>query len=482
MVEGVIRSLNDLNNLAGDYLLYYAERPQQQFLAEHDIAMARLESVRFHIPEQQQLRDTLRENTAAMRETFLQIVATRKKFLTSPPDTPALRRDENRLAGQLLVRSRQAVADGLHLQRSVEDEITARRNRVYVALFLLILIVTIPLTLVLSWMMGRISGHLARLHQGTEVVGGGNLAHRIGLAGGDELAGLADAFDRMTSRLQAITVSKNDLEREVGERLRVQQALRQNRDELERRVAERTQQLQQRSEQLRKLVLQVSQAEQAERRRVAQLLHDGVQQLLASVRFHTECIAAEAASDAIRDLAQNATRIIEQALDATRTLTAELCPPVLQSSSVSETLRWLARWMQEHHQLQVNLSAEEIATEQRELRELIFSAVRELLFNVVKHAGARVADITLSQEDGRVTVVVSDRGQGCDPQRLKEYRTRGGFGLFSLGERIELCGGEWQVETAPGKGMQVTVRVPITPLNLTHPASGNPPASDRKLG
>lgn len=250
---------------------------------------------------------------------------------------------------------------------------------------------------------------------------------------------------------------------DITQRKRAEGALRQARDELEIRIAERTEELRKRTEQLRGLVLQLTQAEEAERRRVAQVLHDGVQQLLASVRFHTEFIVAESKLDRVQDMARNATAIIEEALAATRSLTAELCPSVLQSPNVSENLRWLARWMEEHHHLNVRVSAQEILVEPQEMRELIFRAVRELLFNVVKHAAVLVADVALSQEERRLKVVVSDQGRGCDPQQFESYRKDGGFGLMSVGERVELCGGQWHVETSPGQGMTVTLIFPHVP-------------------
>jgi signal transduction histidine kinase len=248
--ERVIRSMNDLHSLVGIYSLHYEERARRQFLAEHAAIAPLLASIRFSDPGPQRLLDALRENTDTMKETFLRMGAIHERAESSPR-AEALARDADRLAGQLLVRSRQAVSEGLRLERLVKDQIAATQALTNLLVPSLIFIVTLPLTLLLLRMMSRIGHSLATLRRGAEAVGQGSLAHRIALSGNDELAGLARAFDQMTENLQALTVSRNDLEREVLERRRAEHALEQATEDLaaanaqlERKVQERTAELQ----------------------------------------------------------------------------------------------------------------------------------------------------------------------------------------------------------------------------------------------
>jgi two-component sensor histidine kinase len=222
--ERLIQSMNDLHSLVGLYLLHHEERPREQFLAEHNAATRLLATAGFSDTEQQQLLDNLRENTGTIKEIFLRMIATYERR-QSNPDAQGLGWDEERLAGQLMVRSRQAMADGLHLETLVKDGIAATQARINLLILLLILIVTLPLTFLLFRMTARISRSISTLQRGTEVLGVGNLAHRVRLGGEDELAGLSRAFDRMTENLQAVTVSKNELEREVEERKRAEASL-----------------------------------------------------------------------------------------------------------------------------------------------------------------------------------------------------------------------------------------------------------------
>ena len=93
---------------------------------------------------------------------------------------------------------------------------------------------------------------------------------------------------------------------------------------------------------------------------------------------------------------------------------------------------------------------------------MLFRSVRELLFNVVKHAKVANARVELSlTADGRVRLTVSDEGVGFDPETLRAWDgTDQGFGLFSLRERLELLGGRLDVESAPGRGASFTIIAP----------------------
>jgi signal transduction histidine kinase len=84
---------------------------------------------------------------------------------------------------------------------------------------------------------------------------------------------------------------------------------------------------------------------------------------------------------------------------------------------------------------------------------LLFEAVRELLFNVVKHSGVMAASVQVTREDGKLQVVVADQGSGFDPPGvLVPTKAGGGFGLFHIRERLDLVGGRMEIESARGKG------------------------------
>ena len=258
----------------------------------------------------------------------------------------------------------------------------------------------------------------------------------------------------------------------------VNEELRVNNETLEQRVAERTAELEARMRQLRTLAEQVTRAEEQERRRIAGVLHDGLQGLLVGARYRVEAIRMQFTDPALNRDLEALTGLLDESLDVSRSLTAELCPPILNQGSLATALEWLGQWFWEKHGLTARLRLErEADVPTGELCVAIFQAVRELLFNVVKHAGVKSAHIRLRRKaDGTIGVVVSDQGVGFDPaQTRRNDCVTGGFGLFSLRERLELLGCELEVDSAPGRGCRVSVLA--SPSVLSRASASNIAAS-----
>jgi len=118
--------------------------------------------------------------------------------------------------------------------------------------------------------------------------------------------------------------------------------------------------------------------------------------------------------------------------------------------------------MQQKHGLNVQLDiGQDAEPESEDMRVLLFQSVRELLFNAVKHAGAKAAHVSLNNLDDHIEVTVSDRGAGFDPGQIARRAGKaGGFGLFSIRERLDMLGGRMEVDSAPGRGSRFTLRAP----------------------
>jgi signal transduction histidine kinase len=152
--------------------------------------------------------------------------------------------------------------------------------------------------------------------------------------------------------------------------------------------------------------------------------------------------------------------MIGEALNISRTLSAELSPPILYEGQLSDGLRWLARWMRDKYSFDIDLELQSVPELREDAKVLMFEAVRELLFNTFKHSGAASARVKLEPvEGGGLQVVVSDEGSGFDACLLKHIGEGGGFGLFSIRERISLIGGRLEIESAPGMGSRLTLKV-----------------------
>lgn len=218
------------------------------------------------------------------------------------------------------------------------------------------------------------------------------------------------------------------------------------------------------SHQLRELASALTLAEQRERQRVSQILHDHVQQMLHGIQLRTHLLILDAPPSTHPDLQEHLEAIqelTEEAIQATRTLTVELSPPVLQREGLTAAFRWLAGHMAEMHTLDVNLELHDSPLQNSELAVLLFQVTRELLFNVVKHAQIKRAHLSLQEKDEMMIVCVADEGIGFDPHNQEPPRRRiSGFGLNSIRERLNLFGGRLEIESYVGKGTKVTLVVP----------------------
>ena len=232
-----------------------------------------------------------------------------------------------------------------------------------------------------------------------------------------------------------------------------------------------------RAQQLRALAVELGQAEQRERQRLAKVLHDQLQQLLVGARFRLAAAQNKTETATVRRSIQHVSKIVEEATEIARSLTTELSPPALQEGGLAGGLQWLGRQMKLKHGLKVQVQADGAANPASEdVRLLVFEAVRELLFNVVKHAGVDRARVGLTKVgDTQIQVIVSDQGAGFDAVDLASQSSAGGhFGLFSIRERLKYFDGHLKMHSAPGRGSQFTLVVPLaepaSPSLTTRPA------------
>jgi signal transduction histidine kinase len=231
-------------------------------------------------------------------------------------------------------------------------------------------------------------------------------------------------------------------------------------------LAEQALALERSNRQVRALASALTLAEQRERRRISQILHDHVQQMLYGIQMRTYLIGLDTPEESKVYIHEHLTEmesLVEEAIQSTRTLTVELSPPVLQSEGLGAAFTWLANQMSRLYDLQVALDlSQDFQLASDDLRVLIFQLVRELLFNVVKHAQVDQAQVVMCLEGDQFTVRVEDKGIGFDPAPLaaEERRDTGGFGLYSIRERLALFGGEVSIVSQVGEGTQVVLSLP----------------------
>ena len=213
------------------------------------------------------------------------------------------------------------------------------------------------------------------------------------------------------------------LERANQDLLDLTAKLHASNESLEVLVDVRTADLQRRTRQLRALALALTRTEERERRNVAQVIHDNLQQLLAVARINLELVGRRPEAAALLEDLSRIDQLVVESLTVVRTLTAELSPSVLYRSGLAAALRWLGHWFEENHGLSVRVTVDDdTAIESEELRLALFRCVRELLMNVVRHAGVKDAILRVRRLNTLLQIVVSDARRRVRCGRLERAR------------------------------------------------------------
>jgi PAS domain S-box-containing protein len=218
-------------------------------------------------------------------------------------------------------------------------------------------------------------------------------------------------------------------------------------------------------EQLQSLASELSFTEERERRRLATELHDNIAQLLVVAKGKFEQMQKSPLFRTVAQPMEEIRRLIEESIRYTRSLVFELSPPILFELGFEPAIEWLADHMHQQYGLAVEMEDDHLPKPlDNEDRMLLFRAVRELLFNVLKHAQSDSAKVYLHRIGDHLQVIVEDNGVGFAPDKLAAPTGQiEGFGLFSIRERLNYFGGTMEIESTPGKLTRVILTTALQP-------------------
>lgn len=219
-------------------------------------------------------------------------------------------------------------------------------------------------------------------------------------------------------------------------------------------------------EKIRTLASQLAVAEQEERQRISQILHDDLQQRLFAIKTQLAFLVNSSdqgkTSSSIKEELQQIQRWLSDAIGITRSLSIDLSPVILQGDGLAEAILWLSAQMKDRHGLQVQIDAKDNLSQlDNHMRMLLFQTIRELLFNIVKHAGTSHAKITLEKNDQRGRITISDAGRGFDVTKVMND-SKTAHGLLVVQDRLSLMGCSLDITSEPGKGTQVVIETPLS--------------------
>jgi PAS domain S-box-containing protein len=236
------------------------------------------------------------------------------------------------------------------------------------------------------------------------------------------------------------------------------------RDITDRKVAE--QRLSIYHERLRTMASKLSLAEERERRRIATEVHDHIGQNLAFARIKLGTLSEGDPSVDVKTTVAEISSLVDETIQDTRSLVSELGSPVLYELGFVPAMEWLAQQTGKRHHIAVDFDDDgQHKPLSNDVGVLMFRVVRELLANVIRHAQADRAKVSLRKNGDQIKVEVSDDGIGFNPVAIGPSEDQGGrFGLFSIRERLEPLGGHMEVVSQPGHGTQVTLSGPLESL------------------
>jgi len=214
-------------------------------------------------------------------------------------------------------------------------------------------------------------------------------------------------------------------------------------------------------EKLRSIALELSLTEERERRRLATDLHDHVGQILALAQIKLGALR-ESASNGQTGPMDEVRQLVEQTIRYTRSVGFELSPPILYDLGFEAAVEWLAEQVQEQHGVHIKVAADRsLKPLNDEMRILLFQLLRELLTSTVKRAKPNNVAILISRNGSSMGVEIENDGIEVDLGTESLLPSPNELGLFSIRERLKYLGGSLKLESEPGQGTRMSLRVPL---------------------
>ena len=258
---------------------------------------------------------------------------------------------------------------------------------------------------------------------------------------------LIGALNLAAKKPNAFTHTEVEIVREVAATLAV--ALQQA------RLLEAEQEARQ---QLRSLTHQLVTAQEKERRRLSRELHDEAGQALTGLKISLELLQADLAADltSFQDRLDRIINLTDTTMEQIRLLAQALRPPALDAVGLNPTLDSLCRNFAQTANLSVKYRGVNLPRLPEVVNITMYRVLQEALTNIARHAAAERVEVTLQDQDAVIYLTVVDDGQGFQPTTVPPDR----LGIIGMQERVSLLGGQLVIESEPGHGTRLTVRIP----------------------
>lgn len=225
----------------------------------------------------------------------------------------------------------------------------------------------------------------------------------------------------------------------------------------------------------------ILEGQEEERKRIAMDIHDGIGQMLTSLKYQIESI--DSSEDHVQNKVFEVDRLIKNVIKEVRRVTFNLKPTVLGDYGLQSALKVFVQEIAKLTEIPMEYEADgEIDRLPQKIENNIFRIIQEAINNAIKYSEARIIKIHVRQIETDLVISVVDEGKGFDT-RLVEARSvniESGRGFFNMYERTEYVNGKLDIQSTPGKGTTVTLSVPVRKAEELKPESAEIPVSSEQ--
>jgi signal transduction histidine kinase len=271
---------------------------------------------------------------------------------------------------------------------------------------------------------------------------------------------IGPAASRVRALEKELATTKRRLEREAKKRTTAEQSLKLT---VKSQAAALTHS-QQLHAQLRRLSHRILTAQELERKEISRELHDQIAQLLTGINNHLAALKLEDAVNT-RDLAKRigaTQRLVEKSVNVVHRFARDLRPTLLDDLGLIPALQSHLREFTKHSRVPVELSAapgiEQLSIDRK---TVLYRVAQAALCNISQHAKATGASLTLGKSRGAIFMDIHDNGKSFNVERVRFAKRHERLGIIGMRERVEMVGGAFSIESAPGKGTTIRVRIPL---------------------
>jgi len=243
-----------------------------------------------------------------------------------------------------------------------------------------------------------------------------------------------------------------NISRDISERIKAEQAQRQLIEEIK-----------QSNEQMRDLAARLQEVQELERQELATVLHDRVGQNLTGLNLHLKILQNQLRQEAdseIRKRLDDSLKMVEETTHQIRDVMADLNPPVLDEYGLLAAIKWYCSDFSNRTGISTHVNGKKFDPPLTpRVEKILFRLVQESLNNIAKHAQASQVSVNVKSTKDAVSVTVQDNGQGFDTRETKRPTLEPHWGLLSMQQRAASIGATLAIESAPGMGTQVCVKI-----------------------